>query len=178
MFKKSTSLLALLLCIALAACSSESPTQSSSSSSVQDSIESSSSQESTFPSDQEILDEITPLLSNAVEQDLSIPDALEMNVGIDSETISDPVLYLGMPNQNTTFFFMGTLSAEADEDAVKTQLESILEGWVKTCEQGYISGATDHTVIQKGNKVFAVMHQDAESYRQIVSYLDGLEDPA
>ena len=178
MFKKSTSLLALLLCITLAACSSESPTQSSSSSPVQDSSESSSSQESTFPSDQEILDEITPLLENSTEQDFSSPDALERNIGIDSDAMSDCVLYLGMPNQNTTFFFMGTLAPDADVDDIKAQLESTLDGWVKTSEQGYISGATDHTVIQKGNKIFAVMHQDAESYRQIVSYLDGLEDPA
>lgn len=61
-----------------------------------------------LPADDEIMEAMSPYLTNAVLQDPSaypsLNDFLTANFGLSDSDIADAVFYLGAPNQNTTFF--------------------------------------------------------------------------
>lgn len=58
-------------------------------------------EEKTFPTDEEIMEKMTPYLTNAQEQDPSLypsyDDFLKANLGIGEDQVTDVVLYMGLP---------------------------------------------------------------------------------
>lgn len=181
--KKNIALTALLctFLLVMTGCSNTENSSSSSapasegSSSVSSSVAAPEPVKPLFPTDEEILTEVTPYLANAEQQDVSTDDTLKANMGFGSEVFTNPVLYMGMPKGNTTYFFMADLTETADKTIVKEKLDTILQGWVKTSEQGYVVGGTDYSIIEKGNKIFAVMHEESNSFQKLTAYLNGLE---
>lgn len=129
-----------------------------------------------FPSDSEILQKVTPYLSDTVKQDLSQDIFLEANLGLTSDDVLNPVLYMGMPNQNTTYFCMFTLVEKSHIQEVKEHLTLIMENWVDSAEQGYLSGSSAYEIIQKGDKIFVIMHEDANSFNELVAYINSLPE--
>lgn len=128
--------------------------------------------------DEEILKQVEPYLTDAVQQTAEGYDSedafLKANLGLGSSTLEDVVLYMGMPNQNTTYFLMAHLADGAEAAVAKEKLEQILQGFAQTAEMGYISGNTEYTVLEAADRIFAVMHADAASYAAIVEYLEQL----
>lgn len=127
-----------------------------------------------FPSDEEIMEVISPYLGNALPQDVAEEAGLLANLGLTNQDLIDPVLYMGMPNQNTTYFCMATFTEGADRENVTTKLNTILKGWTQTSEQGYIQGNLDYEVIVKKDKVFAIMHENLADFQAMQEYLNSL----
>lgn len=125
------------------------------------------------PADKQIniLDEIVPELDNAQKQDVTTEENLKANVGLTFDDVKDPVLYLGAVNQNTTFFFMATLQEDSDQQKISDQLTQVMEGWVNTANQGYISGNTEYSLIIHEDKIYGIMHQDASTYQKIIEII-------
>ena len=131
-----------------------------------------------FPSDEEIMKNISEYLDNAVYQDPAIfpsmNDFLEANLGLNDENVLDATLYMGAPNRNTTYFLMITKSENADTELILQRLERIMQAQVKTAEMGYISGYREYDIIEKENKIFAIMHEDQQNYSDMRTYLNSL----
>lgn len=93
-------------------------------------------EEKTFPTDEEIMEKMTPYLTNAQEQDPSLypsyDDFLKANLGIGEDQVTDVVLYMGAPNQNTTFFLMLTKAESGDTDTIIQALENKAVSMVET----------------------------------------------
>ena len=138
----------------------------------------STTEEKTFPTDEEILEKMTPYLTNAQEQDPALypsyDDFLKANLGFGEDQVSDAVLYMGAPNQNTTFFLMLTMAEGADLDFITEKLEAKAVSMVETASMGYAQGCTDYKIIQKGEKIFLVMHEDQSSLEEMVQWLESL----
>lgn len=134
--------------------------------------------EKAFPSDEEIMSALSGYLGDAVLQDPaiypSLNDFLSSNLGLSDKEVSDAVLYMGASNRNTTFFAMLTVVEGADHESIKSRLDSVMQGQVKTAEMGYTSGSTEYSIIEKGDKIFAVMHEDPDSYSEMLDYLNSL----
>lgn len=129
-----------------------------------------------LPSDEEIMEKVTPFLSNTEKIDVLTEETLASNLALTYKDVKDVVLYMGAPLENTTYFCMLTLTEDADRENVKSKLTNVMEGWVKTGEQGYITGFLDYKIIEKQNKIFVVMHENAEKFEELTSYLNGLSD--
>lgn len=131
-----------------------------------------------FPTDDEIMSNISAYLGSAVLIDPAIypskNDFLKANLGLGEENVSNVILYMGAPNQNTTYFVMITKAKNADSKVITDKLESIMQGCVKTAEMGYISGYTEYSIIEKGDKIFAIMHESPEGYSKMLDYLNSL----
>lgn len=144
------------------------------------SSESSEKETASFPSSEEILEEMSPYLENAQKQEIeaagSLDDFLLNNLGLETDGIKDAVLYLGMPNQNTTYFLMLTLEDSADRENINQKIEEQLKAWQKTAEMGYVSGYTEYKIIEKQDKLFAVMHEKQDSFEKMCEYLEDLKD--
>lgn len=129
-----------------------------------------------FPSDEEIMEHMTAYLENTVFQDPasypSLNDFISANFGMSDKEFSQLTLYMGAPNQNTTFFLMATKADGADTALIKEKLENRMQSAVKTAEMGYMSGYTGYSIQEKGDKIFAVMHEDAGKYNEIQAYLN------
>ena len=105
----------------------------------------------------------------------SFGDFLSANLGMSEDDVSAAVLYMGAPNQNTTFFLMITPTAEADTDAILEKVESKMESQVQTAEMGYMTGYQEYAIIQAQGRIFAIMHEDADQFAEMKAYLEGLE---
>ncbi len=144
------------------------------------SLESTEKETAAFPSDEEIIEEMSPYLENAQKQEIesagSLEDFLLNNLGLEADGIEDAVLYLGMPNQNTTYFLMLTLDDSADRENINQKVEEQLKAWQKTAEMGYVSGYTEYKIIEKQDKLFAVMHEKQDSFEKMCEYLEDLKD--
>ncbi len=131
-----------------------------------------------LPSDEEILEHMQPYLENAVLQDASLYESTEAflnaNLGMGEDQLKNVVLYMGMPKQNTTFFLMADKGENYDETIVMEKLQSKMEGIQNTQEMGYIAGDTDYAIIEKPNKVFVIMHEDAQKFNEMKTYLNEL----
>lgn len=131
-----------------------------------------------LPSDEEIVEEMSIYLENTVYQDASLypsqNDFLSANFGLTQEDVADVVLYMGQPNQSTTFFLILTKTEKADSELILEKLETKMQGLVKTAEMGYIQGYTDYSIIEKDNKVFAIMHEEADSFMKMQEYINSL----
>ncbi len=135
-------------------------------------------EEKTFPTDEEIMEKMTPYLTNAQEQDPSLypsyDDFLKANLGIGEDQVTDAVLYMGAPNQNTTFFLMLTKAESGDTDTIIQALENKAVSMVETASMGYTQGYTEYKIIDKGEKIFLVMHEDQKSFEEMVEWLESL----
>lgn len=69
---------------------------------------------------------------------------------------------------------MADKAENADSKKIIDALNSCLQNHVKTAEMGYTAGYTEYAVIEKGDKIFAVMHEDAEKFNEITAYLSSL----
>ncbi len=131
-----------------------------------------------FPSDEEIMDEMAVYLEDSVFMDpavyASMNDFLNANFGLGTDNVSDAVLYMGAPNQNTTFFLMLTKAENADTQFILDMLERKMDGQVRTAEMGYMMGSTAYAIIEKENKIFVIMHEDPESFAKMQTYLNNL----
>lgn len=132
----------------------------------------------TLPAGEEILEHVSPYLEDTVFMDpatySSLNDFLNAYLGLSEKEVSEAVLYMGAPHQNTTFFLMLTKAADADSGLILEKLESIMQDQVHTAEMGYMSGYTKYAIIEKGDKVFAIMHEDPEIFSELQSYLNSL----
>ena len=177
---KKTILFALSLLTVLCMMSGCSRQESTDTSGQTVSSESTEKETAAFPSDEEIIEEMSPYLENAQKQEIesagSLEDFLLNNLGLETDGITDAVLYLGMPNQNTTYFLMLTLDDSADREAINQKVEEQLKGWQKTAEMGYVSGYTEYKIIEKQDKLFAVMHEKQDSFEKMCEYLEDLKD--
>ena len=135
-------------------------------------------EEKTFPTDEEIMEKMTPYLTNAQEQDASLypsyDDFLKANLGLGEDQISNAILYMGAPNQNTTFFLMLTKAEGADTETITQALENKAASMVETASMGYTQGYTEYKIIDKGEKMFLVMHEDQKSFEEMVEWLESL----
>lgn len=131
-----------------------------------------------LPSDEEIVEEMSIYLENTVYQDASLypseNDFIKANFGLTQEDVADVVLYMGQPNQNTTFFSIITKTENADSELILEKLEAKMQGLIETAEIGYIQGYTEYSIIEKDNKVFALMHEDVNSFMKMKEYINGL----
>ena len=123
-----------------------------------------------------ILTDMAPYLENAQEQDMSTEERIKANVGLGYDQISQAVLYMGMPMETptTTYFFMGQMADGADSQKISSQLKQVMEGWIETYKQGRLQGNPEYEIIVSGDLVFAVMHENAEDFAAICSYLKAL----
>ena len=132
----------------------------------------------TFPTNEEIMNNVTPYLENAEYQDpelyASFDEFLSANLGLSEKDVQDAVLYMGAPKQNTTFFLMLTKTADADNEKIMSKLESKMESQLKTASQGYITGYTEYSIIEKENKVFVIMHENSEDFKKLQEYINSL----
>ena len=126
--------------------------------------------------DEDILEDVAPYLENAVFQDPSnyptMNDFLLANLGLDQTNVANAVLYMGAPNGNTTFFLMLTKAQDGDTDQILEKLESKMQSLVETSKQGYTQGYQEYAIIEKEDRIFAVMHEDAGQYEELVAYLN------
>ena len=129
--------------------------------------------------DEDILAEVEPYLEDMVLQDPSayadMDEFLLANLGMDSTLIASATLYMGAPNQNTSFFLMLTPAEGADTDAIREKLESKAESMVKTAEMGYTQGYAGYEIIENTGRYFLVMKADATEFQELVQLLEGLE---
>ena len=135
--KQMKRLLAALLASALLLTGCAGGTEQSKSSSQ---TEESSSAAQTPLTDEDILAEVEPYLEDTVWQDPSVyadmDEFLIANLGMDSTQIASAALYMGAPNQNTSFFLMLTPTEDADPEVIREKLESKAAGMVTTAEMG------------------------------------------
>lgn len=135
-------------------------------------------QQKSFPTDDEIMGNIMEYLDSAVLIDPAIypskNDFLKANLGLGEEIVSNAVIYMGAPNQNTTYFMMITKAEGADSKVITDKLQSIMQSHIKTAEMGYMSGYTEYSIIEKGSKVFVIMHESPEDYSKMRDYLNSL----
>lgn len=131
-----------------------------------------------LPSNEEIMEFVEPYLDEAIYQEPSLypsmNDYLMANFGLSEEEVIDPVYYTGQPNQNTTFFVVLTKTENADSQKILEKLDQRMLGQVTTAEMGYMQGNTDYSIIEKGNRIFIIMHEDEEKYRELVAYFNEL----
>ena len=134
--------------------------------------------EKTMPTDQEIVEALSDCLEDTVYQDPaaypSLNDFLQANLGLTEQDVSDAVLYMGAPNQNTTFFLILTKTEDGDTQQILEKLENKMKAQVETAEMGYMTGYTEYDIIEKENKIFAIMNQDAEKFTQMQTYCNEL----
>lgn len=129
-----------------------------------------------LPTQQQIMHNVMPYIANTQEVDISSEDTLQANLGLTKEQVADGVLYMGMPNQNTTYFAMISVKENADKESIKLQLNAVLESWVKSAEQGYYEGYRGYKVIEKQTMMFAIMNENQENFDLLTGYLDALSD--
>ena len=126
--------------------------------------------------DEEILQKVEPYLEGAVYQDPaaypSLDDFLKANLGLDTQQVESVTLYMGAPNQITTFFLMLTKAEGADDQTILDALEQKMQAQAETAKMGYMQGSYAYTVLHKGDRFFAVMHQDPEQYEELVALID------
>lgn len=132
--------------------------------------------ENIFPSDDEIIENMAPYLDSTEEQDVSTDEWLKANLGLTSADVTDSRYIIGMPYQNTTNFFMGTFTEDADIEKITAQLEDVMKNWVDSCERGYSEGFTEYKIIVKQDKIFAIMNKDQENLDLMSQYLNSLPD--
>lgn len=105
------------------------------------------------------MEKMTPYLTNAQEQDPSLypsyDDFLKANLGIGEDQVTDAVLYMGAPNQNTTFFLMLTKAENGDTDTIIQALENKAVSMVETASMGYTQGYTEYKIIEQRRKDFS-----------------------
>lgn len=86
------------------------------------------------------MDEMAVYLEDSVFMDpvvyASMNDFLNANFGLGTDNVPDAVLYMGAPNQNTTFFLMLTKAENADTQFILDMLERKMDGQVRTAEMG------------------------------------------
>lgn len=58
--------------------------------------------------------------------------------------------------------------------ALPEKLEAKAVSMVETASMGYAQGCTDYKIIQKGEKIFLVMHEDQSSLEEMVQWLESL----
>ena len=128
--------------------------------------------------DEEILEQVKPYLEDMVYQDPSVypsnNDFLKANLGLEENDVSSCVLYMGAPNQNTGFFLMLTRTPEADTTHILEKLESKAKSMVETAEMGYTEGYDGYEIIEKDDRIFLVMHEDAKQFDELVALLENL----
>lgn len=102
--------------------------------------------------DEDILAEAEPYLEDTVWQDpsayASMDEFLSSNLGLDSTQVAAVTIYMGAPNQNTSFFLMLTPTEEADPEVIREKLENKAEGMVTTAEMGYTQGYAGYKIIE------------------------------
>lgn len=130
--------------------------------------------------DEDILAEVEPYLEDTVWQNpsayASMDEFLSANLALDSTQVAAVTIYMGVPNQNTSFFLMLTPTEEADPEVIREKLENKAEGMVNTAEMGYTQGYADYKIIENVGRYFLVMQADAADFRELVQLLEGLED--
>ena len=77
--------------------------------------------------DEDILAEVEPYLEDTVWQAPSayagMDEFLSANLALDSTQVAAVTIYMGAPNQNTSFFLMLTPTEEADPEVIREKLE-------------------------------------------------------
>ena len=130
--------------------------------------------------DEDILAEVEPYLEDTVWQNPSayagMDEFLSANLALDSTQVAAVTIYMGAPNQNTSFFLMLTPTEEADTEVIREKLENKAEGMVNTAEMGYTQGYAGYKIIENVGRYFLVMQADAADFQELVQLLEGLED--
>lgn len=130
--------------------------------------------------DEDILAEVEPYLEDTVWQAPSayagMDEFLSANLALDSTQVAAVTIYMGAPNQNTSFFLMLTPTEEADPEVIREKLENKAEGMVNTAEMGYTQGYAGYKIIENVGRYFLVMQADATDFQELVRLLEGLED--
>lgn len=130
--------------------------------------------------DEDILAEVEPYLEDTVWQAPSayagMDEFLSANLALDSTQVAAVTIYMGAPNQNTSFFLMLTPTEEADPEVIREKLENKAEGMVNTAEMGYTQGYAGYKIIENVGRYFLVMQADATDFQELVQLLEGLED--
>lgn len=162
------------LALLAAGCAGEPAAQEEGAPPVSD-VQQPSGEEATF---EEVLQLVEPHLEGALLQEAEAypsEDAFwQANLGLDEGSVAQGVLYLGAPNQNTTFFALLRKTPEADAQQMLGQLESRLQAHVETAEMGYMQGNREYTVVQKGDLLVAWMHEDPAQYEEVAEALAAL----
>ena len=82
--------------------------------------------------DEDILAEVEPYLEDTVWQDpsayASMDEFLGGNLGLDTTQVASATIYMGAPNQNTSFFLMLTPTEDADPEVIREKLENKAAG--------------------------------------------------
>lgn len=127
---------------------------------------------------EEILEAVSPYLENAEYQDPAAyppqEDFLLANLGLSEADVSDVVLYLGAPNQNTTFFLMLSVAPGGSRETVLEKIEARMQAHVHTAEMGYMEGYREYSVIETDPWIFAVMQEDPQKYEELIAFLSSL----
>lgn len=129
--------------------------------------------------DEDILAEVEPYLEDTVWQDpsayASMDEFLGGNLGLDTTQVASATIYMGAPNQNTSFFLMLTPTEDADPEVIREKLENKAAGMVTTAEMGYTQGYAEYEIIENTGRYFLVMQADATKFQELVQLLEGLE---
>lgn len=130
--------------------------------------------------DEDILAEVEPYLEDTVWQDpsayASMDEFLGGNLGLDTTQVASATIYMGAPNQNTSFFLMLTPTEDADPEVIREKLENKAAGMVTTAEMGYTQGYAEYEIIENTGRYFLVMQADATKFQELVQLLENLED--
>lgn len=69
---------------------------------------------------------------------------------------------------------MLTKAESGDTDTIIQALENKAVSMVETASMGYTQGYTEYKIIDKGEKIFLVMHEDQKSFEEMVEWLESL----
>ena len=123
--------------------------------------------------DNEIVEAVLPYLDGVQEQEEGAA-YLEDTLGISPDQVSHFVLYTGDASQTTTFFLILTLKDSGGLAGAAENVEQFLQERANAAQQGDLSGCGLYALLPKGNKLFAIMHQDEKTYRELVGYISDL----